>query len=297
MKIVIAGASGFIGRALVPALIARGHTVVRLVRGRSQRPDELSWTATQGVPPGALAGAEAVINLCGENIAGRRWTSKRKKVLVHSRIEPTEALVGALHLPPGTVKVYIGASALGYYGNTGDFVVSEDSRPGQGFLARLCVEWEAAASGAAALGVRWVRPRFGIVLGPGGALERMVPLFRKGLGGRLGSGRQWMSWISRSDAVAALLWCLENESAQGPVNLCSPQPVTNAEFTAQLARAVGRTPGIPVPGFVLSALLGQLAREALLTSCRARPAVLMSAGFSFRHTGLQTALDEALAGK
>ena len=297
MKILIAGASGFVGRALVPLLQARGHEVISLVRNRAAGPGEIAWNPADGLPPGAYQGIRAVINLCGENIASNRWTKARKKRLVHSRIEPVEALVAGLRQSGAAVKVFLSASALGYYGNTGDFSVTEESRPGEGFLARLCIEWEAATHGAEDLGLRLVRLRMGMVLGPGGALEKMAPIFRAGLGGHLGSGRQWMSWISRQDAVRAILWCLENESVRGPVNLCSPNPVMNTEFTRGLAQAVRRPARLAVPGIVLSVAYGQLAKEALLTSCRAKPAVLASSGFGYAHPQLQAALDEALAQK
>ena len=293
MKIVVAGATGMVGRALVPALAARSHAVTSLVRGEARGPDEVHWADGQKAPH-VVGAAEAVINLTGANIAGASWTAARRRILRDSRVLTTQRLVQAMAQGSGTKRVLVNASATGFYGDTGDVRVDESRGLGPGFLAGLCHEWEAAALAAEALGVRVVCTRFGVILGPGGALARMAPLFRWGLGGRLGSGRQWMSWIALADVVQGIIWAVENPALSGPINLVSPEPVTNKEFTVALARAVHRPVGLPVPAFALELLYGRMADEALLAGSRVAPAKLVSAGFSFRVRDLQDALSEGL---
>jgi len=244
---------------------------------------------------GALEGCAAAVHLSGASVAGQRWTAAYRREMMASRVDSTRALatlLAGLRTPPRALLV---ASAVGYYGDRGDQLLDETSLPGEGFLADLCRQWEAAAQPAVEAGIRVVHLRFGVVLGPGpGALARMLPIFRLGLGGRLGSGRQWMSWISVEDAMRALLFALETPSLAGPVNLTAPSPVTNAEFTRLLARQLRRPSFLPVPAFALRLALGQMADEALLASTRAVPSRLLVAGFRFAHPTVDKALAAAL---
>jgi uncharacterized protein (TIGR01777 family) len=305
MKIILAGASGLIGRALADRLRADGDTVVRLVRRPPAAPDELSWDPRGGAVPAAVGEADAVVNLAGAGIADGRWTARRRQLLLSSRLEPTAALASAVRAAPGR-HVLVNASAVGYYGDRGDEAITEDSARGVGFLADLCRDWEAAAEAAtgagagaratAGTGTRVVRVRFGVVLAAqGGALPRLLPLFRLGLGGRLGSGRQWMSWIALDDAVGVLRWAIRDGRAAGPVNAVAPELVTNAIFTATLARVLRRPAFLPVPRSVLSLVLGQMGRETLLAGARVEPERLVTAGYTFVHPMLEDALRQILA--
>ncbi|GGM54261.1 hypothetical protein GCM10012275_26700 [Longimycelium tulufanense] len=293
MRVVIAGSSGLIGTALVPALRAAGHEVVRLVRRRPAAPDERGWDPPAGeLQPGALDGADAVVNLAGAGIADRRWSAARKQLLLDSRVVPTEVLAGAV--AEQGVPVLVNASAVGYYGDSGDDVVTEEAPPGSGFLAELCQRWEEATAPAAEAGVRVARIRTGIVLSPaGGIMGRLRPLFAVLLGGRLGNGRQYMSWISLDDEVSAIRFILEHDAVSGPVNLAAPAPVTNQEFTHALADAMGRPAPWVAPAFALRALLGEAADE-ILAGQRAVPAVLERHGFSFLHPSVGAALRACL---
>jgi uncharacterized protein (TIGR01777 family) len=298
--VVLTGAGGFLGRALVPALESSGYQVRRLVR-RWPRAGEAHWDPEAGRLDGAaLEGVSAAIHLAGEPI-GRRWTPARKHRIRQSRLEGTRLLattLAGLRSPPA---VFLSASAIGIYGNGGDAQLTEETLPDPtvgdpGFLAGLAREWEAAADPARAAGIRVVHPRFGIVLAPdGGALARMVPAFRLGLGGPLGSGRQWMSWITRDDAVAAVLFLLHTPALAGPVNVVAPHPVRNAEFARALGTALNRPAVLPVPACLLSLLFGQLAREVLLAGQRVLPERLLRAGFRFRDPELLPALRRLLA--
>lgn len=288
MRIVIAGASGFLGRHVARALIGRGDDVTTLVRRAPAASSEQAWNPATGVlPAAALDGADAVINFCGLGIGDRRWSARRKLALRSSRIEPTTLLAAgcARH----GVATLINASAVGFYGDRGDDVVTESAGHGNDFLAELCVEWEDAAERAAQSGVRVVRLRTGLVLGPdGGMLPRLRLLTKAMLGGRLGSGRQWWPWISVADYSAAVLF-LAHSSVRGAVNMTAPHPVTNAAFTAQLASVLHRPAPWVIPGFALRAALGGFA-SGILGGQRALPGALTDAGFRFLHPELDAAL-------
>lgn len=293
MRVVIAGSSGLIGTSLVPALRHARHEVIRLVRREPQAPDERGWDPDSGrLDDAVLDGADAVINLCGAGLGEKRWSAERKKVLLDSRVRPTSILAAAV--AEKGVPALVNGSAVGYYGDTGDRVVTESSGPGSGFLADLCRQWEAATEPAA--GSRVVRVRTGLVLSPsGGLLGQLKPLFSFLLGGRLGDGRQYMPWISLDDEVAAIRFVLENPTVSGPVNLTGPEPVTNAEFTRALADAVGRPAPWVVPGFALRAMLGEFADEGALAGQRALPHVLEQHDFTFLHPSVHAALAAAVA--
>lgn len=293
--VAIAGSSGLIGTALVSALRSADHRVVRIVRRAPSNSDELHWNPDAGqLDPGVLSGVDAVVNLCGVNIGASRWSGSFKQSLRDSRIAPTEVLAAAV--ADAGVGTLINASAVGYYGDTRDRVVDETHAAGRGFLAQLCVDWEAATLPAQYEGVRVVLARTGVVLAPsGGALRMMRPVFSLGLGARLGSGRQYMSWISLEDEVRALLFVISHPTLSGPVNLTGPAPVTNAEFTTAFGRAVNRPTPMAVPGFAVRAALGEFADEGLLTGQRAIPTALEQAGFQFHHNTIGEALDYATA--
>ena len=291
--VVIAGSSGLIGRALVAELRRQGATVLRLVRRPATAGDEITWDPAAGdLEAAALEGAGAVINLAGAGIGDRRWSADRKQVLRHSRIGGAAllaAVVSGLSRPP---EVILNASAIGFYGERGDSVVTERGGPGRGFLAELCREWEAAAQPEAA--VRTVLLRTGVVLSADGPfLRRQLPLFRLGLGGRLGAADRWVSWISLTDTIAAIIHLLNGEVA-GPVNLTAPNPVTNAEFTRALGRVLRRPAVLPVPLLLPSLLLGSEAVAGLTQSVRVIPEALLADGFTFTHTNVTAALAAAL---
>lgn len=292
MKIVIAGASGFIGRALVRSLGEAGHDVRSLVRRAAQTDGEVSWDPAAGVLDASVLGdVDAMINLAGENIAAGRWTGTRRERILRSRVEATRTLVLALARLERKPRVFVNASAVGIYGDRGDEVLTEESAMGQGFLPEVCLAWETHAEGAARIGVRTVLLRFGVVLASdGGALARLLPVFRFCLGGKLGSGRQWMSWVSREDAIGAVFHALREERCAGPVNVVAPESVTNAAFTAALARAVRRPAILTVPAFALRLGLGRMAVETLLASTRAIPRRLSETGYAFQHPTLEQAL-------
>ncbi|WP_054813270.1 TIGR01777 family oxidoreductase [Nocardia arizonensis] len=294
MKVVIAGSSGLIGTALVAALRRDGHDVARLVRRPAAAPDEFVWDPARAEVDGrALRDAEAVVNLCGASIGRQRWNGRYKQQLRDSRIVATDVL--ATEVAAAKVPVLVNASGVHYYGSgNGDRVVDESSPAGTGFLASLCRDWEAATEPAAAAGVRTVLMRSAVVLsGSGGVLQALRPLYSLGLGGRLGDGRQYSPWISLADEVGAIVFALTEDSLSGPVNSVGPAPVTNAEFTRALGRALHRPVPLVVPGFALRALVGEIADEALLTGPRAIPAALEKAGYRFRHPTIGAALAAA----
>ncbi|HLJ62157.1 MAG TPA: TIGR01777 family oxidoreductase [bacterium] len=293
MTVLVSGARGLIGSALVRDLLAAGDHVVRLTRASGTlAADEVAWEPGAGrIDATRLKGVDAVVHLAGESIAQARWTAERKARIWRSRVDGTMLLARALAgvaSPPATM---VCASAVGYYGDRGDEILREESRPGTGFLADLCREWETAAEPARARGIRVAHLRTGTVLSrDGGALPRLLPLFRFGLGGAIGSGRQYMSWITLADAVGAIRHILARDELAGPVNLVSPRPVTNREFTRDLARAVRRPAVLPVPAPILRLVFGELADETLLASTRAAPARLLATGYTFRLPGLEGAL-------
>lgn len=295
--IAIAGSSGLIGSALTSALRAADHRVLRLVRRAPATADEIFWNPDTGeFDASALRGADAVVNMCGVGVADKRWSGAFKQSLRDSRIGPTEVLSRAV--VESGVPVLVNSSAVGYYGDTRDHVVDESGPVGHGFLAGLCRDWEAATDTASAAGVRVVLMRTGLVLSPsGGMLARLKPLFRLGLGARLGNGRQYMPWISLEDEVRALSFAIERDDLTGPVNGTGPAPVTNSEFTAALGRALHRPTPMLVPGFALRAVLGEFAEEGLLGGQRAIPAALERAGFEFRHHTIGEAMAYVTAPK
>ena len=288
--IAIAGSSGLIGSALVSALRAADHRVLRIVRRAPSNGDELHWNPDSGdFDPAGLDGVDAVVNLCGVNVGEKRWSGAFKQSLRDSRIDPTEVISAAV--TTAGVPALINASAVGYYGDTRNRVIDETAPPGTGFLAQLCVDWEAATLPAQDAGVRVVLARTGLVLSPGGGvLGRLRPLFSFGLGGRLGGGRQYMPWISLEDEIRALLFAINNDELSGPVNFTGPAPVTNAEFTAALGRCLNRPTPWLVPGIALRTVLGEFADEGLLGGQRAIPAALERAGFVFHHNTIGEAL-------
>lgn len=292
--IAIAGSSGLIGSALVSTLRAADQRVLRIVRRAPANGDELYWSPDSGeFDPACLDGVDAVINLCGVNVGDKRWSGAFKQSLRDSRIAPTEVLSAAV--ADAGVPVLLNASAVGYYGDTRNRIVDETAPPGRGFLARLCVDWEAATRPARDAGTRVVLARTGLVLSKGGGvLNRLRPLFALGLGGRLGGGRQYMPWISLEDQIRAMLFAVNNDRVSGPVNFTGPAPVTNSEFTAALGRTLNRPTPWAVPGFALRIVLGEFADEGLLGGQRAIPAALERAGFSFHHNTIGEALAYAI---
>jgi uncharacterized protein (TIGR01777 family) len=295
--IAIAGSSGLIGSALVYALRATDRRVLRIVRRAPSNADEVFWNPDTGeFDSSALAGVDAVVNLCGVNVGEKRWSGAFKQCLRDSRIGPTEVLSAAV--VEAGVPTLINASAVGYYGDTRGRIADEAAPAGEGFMAQLCEDWEAATAFAQHDGTRVVQVRTGLVLAPsGGILGRIRPLFSFGLGARLGNGRQYMAWISLEDEVRALLFAISRDDVSGPVNLTGPAPVTNAEFTAALGRTVNRPTPLVVPGFALRTLLGEFAEEGLLGGQRAIPAALERAGFVFHHNTIGEALAFATAPK
>jgi uncharacterized protein len=294
MRVVIAGSSGLIGSALVPRLRENGHDVVRLVRRSPQAPDERGWDPPAGhIAPGALDGADAVVNLSGAGIGDKRWTGAYKQELRDSRLIPTDVLARAV--AEHEVGVMISGSAVGWYGDTGAMAVDETSRRGTGFLSDLCRDWEQATRPAEDAGARVVHVRTGLVLShAGGLMGRLKPLFGFALGGRLGSGQQFQPWISLDDEVGAIAHALEHDSIAGPLNATGPDPVTNAEFTRVLAAQMGRPAPWVVPAFALRAALGEFADEGVLVSQRVMPAKLEHDRFTFRHPTVTEALAAAL---
>lgn len=333
MKVLIAGSSGLVGTALTQALARDGHKVVRLMRtgsgakleaskeGRGaknakargqKRTDadapagvmEVAWNPTtcdlEGEPFGEeqqkVEGADVLVNLAGASIAGETWTEERKALIRSSRVHTTRELVCAMEKLNDAPRVLISASAIGYYGNRGDEVLTEESKPGDDFLSRVCQEWEAEAVKAEALRMRVVRARFGIILAKhGGALPQMMRPFKFGAGGRIGSGQQWMSWVTLDDVVEILRNAMENRAMGGAVNVVAPQPVRNADFVKELARAMHRPAILPAPAFALELVLGEMAKALLLSSQRVMPTRLQQLGYRFLYVDLQDALSAVLS--
>jgi len=293
--VAVTGASGLIGGALVPFLRAGGHDVLRMVRRTPRAQDEARWDPESGeLDASALGSLDAVVHLAGENIAGGRWTEARKTRLRASRVGPTRLLAEALARLKRKPQVLVSASALGYYGHRGDTWLTEKDSPADDFLGRLSVEWERATAPAQEAGIRVVSPRIGIVLSPaGGALAKMLLPFKAGLGGVVGPGTQYMSWIALDDLVGVIQHLLERSDLAGPVNAVSPSPVTNAELTKTLGRVLGRPTLMAVPAFALRLVLGEMA-DTLLASTRLRPERLLATGYRFRFPELEGALRHAL---
>jgi uncharacterized protein (TIGR01777 family) len=291
MKILISGASGFIGSHLAPFLEGQGHEMIKLVRHENLGSNEIHWHPMKGIlDPASVENIDAAIHLSGESIGSLRWTEKKKQAIRDSRVKSTQLLAktfAKLKHPP---KIWLNASAVGFYGNRGNEVLMEESGPGNNFLAEVCREWENAAEEAANMGIRIVFLRFGVVLSKdGGVLKNMLLPFKAGLGGKLGSGQQYMSWVALDDLISAVSFILTDSNLQGPVNVSAPNPVTNAEFTEALGKALNRPAKLGVPAFALKMILGEVADEMLLSSCRAVPQKLNLANYSFAYPDLASA--------
>lgn len=299
MRVLVSGASGLVGSALVPALQHEGHEVVRLVRSRAAGAGEIAWDPAAGtLDTAALAAAQfdSVIHLAGESVAEKRWTPEQKARIKDSRVQSTALLaesLAALEHPPAS---FLCASAIGYYGNRGEEALSEDSRPGTGFLADVCRAWESATLPASQYGIRVVNLRIGVVLTPdGGALAKLLPIFRLGLGGPFGSGKQWMSWIALDDLIGGILHALRSNALHGPVNLVGPNPLTNAELARTLGQVLGRPAFMPAPAFALKLMMGgERAEELLLGGQRIEPRRLVKTGYRFAYPELEAALRHVL---
>jgi uncharacterized protein len=299
MRVLLTGASGLVGKSLTPHLLARGWQVVAMTRSpEAGRADFPKWDPGGGrLDPAVLEGYDAVVHLCGENIAAGRWTSARMTRIRDSRVQSTRLLCEGMSRIAHPPRVLGSASAVGYYGNRGTELLTEDSPSGSGFLAGVCREWEAATAPAQQCGVRVVHLRFGMILSPvDGALARMLPVFRLGAGGRLGDGAQYQSWIALDDAVAAVGHALATEGLSGPVNVVAPESMTNQQFTRILGRVLRRPTFLRAPAFALRAVLGLMADDVLLASIRALPQRLSATGFAFRYPRLEPALRHLLTG-
>lgn len=294
MKILISGSTGLVGSALAPHLSGAGHSITRLVRGEA-RAGEAHWDPAAGkIDEGGLEGHDAVVHLAGENITGR-WTEAKKAAIRNSRVKGTRLLAEALARLSAAPKTLVSASAVGYYGDRGDAVLTEESTPGSLFLSEVAREWESATQPAAAKGIRVVTLRIGVVLSPeGGALKEMLLPFKLGLGGRVGSGKQYWSWIALDDLLGVIQLALSNEKLRGAVNAVSPNPVTNSEFTRALGRVLGRPTIFPMPAFAARLVFGQMADELLLASTRVEPGRLKEANYEFRFPQLEAALRHLL---
>lgn len=296
MKLLIGGSHGLVGTALIKSLETEGHEIFRLVRHAPTAKTEVEWSPDRySIALARIEGFDAVINLAGESIAEGRWTDDKKRRIRESRVKGTKLLGDALAnltVPP---KIFICASAIGYYGNRGDEILTEASAAGDDFLAKVCAEWEDATALATEKGIRVVNARFGVILDTeGGALKKMLPPFRLGVGGKVGSGKQWMSWIALADVVGALNFALTNETMRGPVNFVAPNPVTNAEFTKTLGKAISRPTLLPVPGFAVKLLFGEMGEALLLGGQRVKPQQLINENYSFQQPNLDAALKAIL---
>jgi uncharacterized protein (TIGR01777 family) len=297
MKILVTGATGLVGSTLLPILKSKGHEVFRLVRSQAKiGPDAIYWNPEQGIDDAArLEGLDAVVHLAGENIAEGRWSEERKARIRDSRVKGTRVLSETLARLTAPPRALISASAIGYYGNRGDEIMREESAPGTDFLADVCREWEAATTPAAQSGMRVVKLRFGVILTPkGGALTKMLAPFQFALGGKLGSGKQYMSWVTLDDAVGAINHALSDETLSGPVNVVAPNPVTNYEFTKTMGRVLSRPTIFSVPAFAVRLTFGEMGDVALLSSTRVEPARLKESGYVFQHPELESALRQML---
>jgi uncharacterized protein len=294
-RILVSGSSGPIGKALVPALRAQGSAVTCLVRNSKPGSDQIVWDPSRPLSPDSVSGFDAVIHLAGESIAGR-WTDAKKQRIIESRVQGTTHLAEAVARASQPPRVFISASAIGFYGNRGDEILREDSPSGEGFAAEICRQWEAATQPAAKAGIRTAQMRIGVVMSAdGGALPKMLTPFRLGLGGRLGNGRQWWTWVSVRDVVGAILHVLQRDSISGPVNTVAPHPVTNAEFTQILASVLHRPAIFPMPALAVRLIFGEMGKELFLGSQRVEPARLAATGYQFQHPDLRNALKDILS--
>jgi uncharacterized protein len=296
MKVLISGSHGLVGTALGNSLKSKGHEVFALVRHAPHSDAEVEWYPDRGsLALSRLEGMDVVVHLAGESIAEGRWNEEKKKLIRDSRVRATIVLseaLGNLKRPP---KTLVSASAIGYYGDRGDLIVTEGTVPGNDFLAGVCVEWEQATQSATTRDIRVVNARFGVILSAaGGALKKMLPPFRMGIGGRVGSGRQWMSWIALDDVVNGLEFAINHESLSGPVNYVAPNPVTNAEFTRTLGKVLSRPTLFPIPAFAVRLAFGEMADALLLSGQRVKPAQLENAGYQFEYQQLEPALGHLL---
>jgi uncharacterized protein (TIGR01777 family) len=293
-RILVSGVSGLIGAALLPSLKTSGWSVVRLVRGAASGEGQIAWDPAKAIAPEAVSGFDAVIHLAGESIFGR-WTAGKKRKIRESRVAGTLNLAQALARAEEKPMVFVCGSAIGYYGNRGEEMLSEESAPGTGFLAEVCQEWEEATTPAVQADIRTAHLRTGIVLSPkGGALGAMLVPFKLGLGGRTGDGRQWMSWIDVRDMVGAIHHILKNDLLLGPVNMVAPKPVRNAEFAQTLAGVLSRPAIFPMPAFAAKLMFGEMGEELLLGSQQVEPGKLIASGYPFRYRELRAALEGLL---
>jgi uncharacterized protein len=298
MKILVTGSHGLVGKALTRSLTTDGHEIVSLVRReRAMGTPEIEWHPNQDlIDADHIEGFDVVVHLAGESIASGRWTDQKKHAIRESRVKGTTLLsesLAKLSRPPAT---FLCASAIGYYGNRGDELLTEESPPGNDFLSEVCVAWEKATSAAVAKGIRTVKARFGIILdAKGGALERMVTPFRMGVGGKVGDGKQWMSWIALNDVVRGLRFLMDKTSVEGPVNFVAPNPVTNADFTKTLGALLARPTVFPIPAFAARLAFGEMADALLLSSAKVEPKRLVEKGFRFEYADLNSALKHSLS--
>lgn len=297
MKVLISGSHGLVGSTLIKSLESDGHELVRLVRHPPTGASEIEWSPQRySIALARLEGFDAVIHLAGESIAEGRWNEEKKRRIRESRVKGTRLLSDSLANIKHPPKSFLCASAIGYYGNRGDEILTESSPPGDDFLAEVCVEWEKASEEAVQKGIRTVNLRFGIILdSKGGALAKMLPPFRMGVGGKIGTGRQWMSWIALDDVVGAIKRALTNETLSGPVNFVAPNPVTNREFTKTLGKVLSRPTLFSIPAFGARLAFGEMADALLLSSQRVEPERLKKAGYQFRYSELKGALRHVLA--
>ncbi len=293
-RILVSGSSGLIGTALVPALQASGYELVSLVRGATSGKRQIKWDMARPLAPESVSGFDVVVHLAGESIVGR-WTEAKKRLILESRVQGTRHLAEALAAAPQRPQVLISASAIGYYGDRGEETLREGSSSGAGFLPEVCRGWEGAVEPAAKSGIRTVQMRFGLVLSAsGGALQKMLLPFRMGVGGNMGNGRQWWSWVDISDLVGAVQHVIKTESLRGPVNMVAPNPARNAEFTKTLASVLSRPAIFPMPAFAARLVFGQMGDELLLASQRVEPVQLVASGYVFQKPDLRAALSALL---
>ena len=297
MRILLTGSNGLVGSALTPALVADGHEVRPLVRyATGYGSHEIEWSPERySIAMSRIEGFDVVIHLAGESIAEGRWTDEKKQRIRESRVKGTRLLAESLPTLKEPPSAFLCASAIGYYGDRGDEVLTEDSRPGNDFLSSVCIEWEEATREAAEKGIRTANMRFGIILDTkGGALSKMLPPFRMGVGGKIGDGKQWMSWIALDDVVKAIRHALNSETLSGPINYVAPNPVRNEEFTRTLGRALSRPTLFPIPAFGIRLAFGEMGEALLLSSQRVQPTKLLESGFEFSYPTLAAALPHVL---